>query len=759
MPDPEDPSHDVRIPVVTDSERSSGTGPALELATHADPSLDTSSPVNDSPPKFQAIGTKSGLDVPTQALADDSAPVDPNLRQTTWGIFQVAYVASSVPFLSFASLDEYRRGAKVLYRFLKEMWTIDWQSCLEYYAFTLWLIVSPSFSLCFAYLVLLNLERFVTRQESGFNMARELSEVQWLALLWLFSAIFSDQVLHGMVRTRADFGGHLRSHFIPKLVKARLEWNPTEDFPCGFPASHDYGDFIPGWDFFDGFFILVRYILALGLEVAVMGYIISREGGAWASVILGILVAAPLILTLLAPGTGMGLSGRTFWTTNSRYNRLMVLFNMVFAPDYLRLLIKDGLVDSILEEYNLVTAALGIVRADTWIIWNQPSPWYWSIPLTLTIRYPMALCALILPFTIPSTSMIATMAFLQYAILTMRCSAKSLKALAARSSPLVIMQSIERFYDVLDSPPAAPRGILDYPNVDSRNGTKFTLKDVSYRYASTISPTIKNVNLDIEPGQLVLIVGENGSGKSTLLKLLSGLVNPTEGQVLVDHTPLSRYDVNTFRKATAFITQREELYPVSLRDNMLMFLSDDSRRKSITHRDLEEAARLGGSLDFIQKKLSGGFDTVLNPCSIPSWSPMVYPGQAAFDAMERAHPIPKPTEISPGEKQRLIASKAFMKIKHSDTKLIVLDEATNSLDSRAERKIFDQFIQISRESGQTLIIVAHRLAHLAHQADQILFMKDGKVEERGTHDQLMANSQGGYADLYKAELANTNMLV
>lgn len=61
-----------------------------------------------------------------------------------------------------------------------------------------------------------------------------------------------------------------------------------------------------------------------------------------------------------------------------------------------------------------------------------------------------------------------------------------------------------------------------------------------------------------------------------------------------------------------------------------------------------------------------------------------------------------------------------MKIKHTDTRLILLDEATNSLDSRAERKIFDQFIQISRESGQTLIIVAHRLAHLARQADQIL---------------------------------------
>jgi ABC-type multidrug transport system fused ATPase/permease subunit len=125
-----------------------------------------------------------------------------------------------------------------------------------------------------------------------------------------------------------------------------------------------------------------------------------------------------------------------------------------------------------------------------------------------------------------------------------------------------------------------------------------------------------------------------------------------------------------------------------------------------------------------------------------------------------------------------VSSKAFMKIKHTENRLILLDEATNALDSLAERKIFDQFIQISRESGQTLIIVAHRLVHLARQADQILcvnrlplplyllhlsntlnfffnrFMKDGKIEDRGTHEQLMARSQGGYPALYNAELAN-----
>ena len=169
-----------------------------------------------------------------------------------------------------------------------------------------------------------------------------------------------------------------------------------------------------------------------------------------------------------------------------------------------------------------------------------------------------------------------------------------------------------------------------------------------------MAPAINNVNLDIAPGQLVLIVGENGSGKSTLLKILSGLVNPTEGEVLLDHTALSRYDVNAFRRATAFVTQGEGIYPVSIRDNMLMCLSDDGHRESITQEDLTEAARLGGSLDFIEK-LSQRFDTVLEPCSIPAWSFTLFPAQAALDAMNRDYPFPEPVGISPGEKQRLIA--------------------------------------------------------------------------------------------------------
>ena len=109
--------------------------------------------------------------------------------------------------------------------------------------------------------------------------------------------------------------GNYRS-FIDLNKQAHDFFEPSDDFPHGFPAPHDYGDFIPGWDFFDDFFIRMRLTFTIGLEVVIMGYIISREEGRavnfLGSIILGIVVAAPVILTLLSPKNDMGGAGKRF---------------------------------------------------------------------------------------------------------------------------------------------------------------------------------------------------------------------------------------------------------------------------------------------------------------------------------------------------------------------------------------------------------------------------------------------------------------
>lgn len=160
MSDPGDTLH--HVIQFTPSGSSSGTAPPSATHDEPPPASTPSSSIPSSPSDVQVVENtveaKSSLDVATHSPARDpqAPPVDPNLRQTTWGIFKVAYVVPSIHFLSFAMLAEYWKGGKVLYRLLKELWIVDWQHCLEYYACTLWLIVSPSFSLCFAYLVLLN---------------------------------------------------------------------------------------------------------------------------------------------------------------------------------------------------------------------------------------------------------------------------------------------------------------------------------------------------------------------------------------------------------------------------------------------------------------------------------------------------------------------------------------------------------------------------------------------------------------------------
>jgi hypothetical protein len=157
-----DTPHDLLIPFSDSEGSSSGTTPAPLRATHDDRYQAANAPSQvDSPPNVQGVDAKSRVNV----IASANDPfADPNLRQTTWGIFQVAYDASSAPLPSFSIVAEYWTGGQFLFRFLKELWSVDSRLCFEYYICTLWMIVSPSFSLCFAYLVLLNVRpppRFV----------------------------------------------------------------------------------------------------------------------------------------------------------------------------------------------------------------------------------------------------------------------------------------------------------------------------------------------------------------------------------------------------------------------------------------------------------------------------------------------------------------------------------------------------------------------------------------------------------------------
>lgn len=166
---------------------------------------------------------------------------------------------------------------------------------------------------------------------------------------------------------------------------------------------------------------------------------------------------------------------------------------------------------------------------------------------------------------------------------------------------------------------------------------------------------LQNVSLNIPAGSFVLLVGENGSGKTTLLKLLARLQEPTLGEILIDDTPVTNYDLLNIRKHITFLMQTEEIYPISLKENFLMTVPDLKLPEEKIKEKMDEAARLGGSEALIQRV---GYEAVLNPPSLLAQSLRGCGngaiGPAALHELEK-HTLRRAMPISNGEKQRFLA--------------------------------------------------------------------------------------------------------
>ncbi|KAJ7599046.1 ABC transporter, partial [Mycena floridula] len=244
----------------------------------------------------------------------------------------------------------------------------------------------------------------------------------------------------------------------------------------------------------------------------------------------------------------------------------------------------------------------------------------------------------------------------------------------------------------------------------------------------------------------------NGSGKTSLLNLLPKIVSPTCGKVLIDNKPLDDYNLGSLRRSMAILSQTEEFYPVSIRDNLLLTLAQpDAKDDPKLSEKLDIAAHMGGASDLIQRL---GWNRVLNrvPYFATSFDSQANPvGRLALQELRLGDPISLPVPISAGEKQRLLATRMFMRLNNSrhPISLLVMDEATSSLDPHAERHLLTRFLEI--REGKTMIFVTHRFQHLAMHADTILVMGQGKVVQRGKHDELMADATGEYAKLYTAQ--------
>ena len=259
---------------------------------------------------------------------------------------------------------------------------------------------------------------------------------------------------------------------------------------------------------------------------------------------------------------------------------------------------------------------------------------------------------------------------------------------------------------------------LDLPEEDGINedidySGGIDISNVSFKYPNSDNFALENISLHINSGETIAVVGENGAGKTTLVKIISGILFPTSGDVLINDVSISLYSKKSRFKYVSGVVQKFGKYKMLLIDNVHLSEPDN-------FIDEEKVKRSLFSADFnIEKeKITGGLNTMLS---------------RDFGGID----------LSGGEWQRIALARGIYK----DSKFIILDEPTSAIDPIEESLIYKKFRDIARD--KTAIIVTHRLG-AAQIADRIVVLDGGKIAETGTHEQLL-NKGGKYSVMFKSQ--------
>ena len=272
-------------------------------------------------------------------------------------------------------------------------------------------------------------------------------------------------------------------------------------------------------------------------------------------------------------------------------------------------------------------------------------------------------------------------------------------ALACAGRLFELIEAPEQSPDPTELPePSAPKGTVEFD-------------DLTFSY-SPDKPLIRNFSLMVKPGQLVAIVGPTGCGKTTLINLLMRFYDPVSGRILVDGTDTKSMPRGELRGQFGMVLQETWLKEGTIRENIAMGRPDAGEDEIIA------AATASHAHDFI-KRLPDGYDTVI--------------GESGGN-------------LSQGQKQLLCIARVML----SHPPMLILDEATSSIDTRTEMQVQDAFRRLMK--GRTTFIVAHRLSTI-READVILVMRDGRIVEQGSHRELL-DRNGFYRELYDSQFAH-----
>jgi ATP-binding cassette subfamily B protein len=273
--------------------------------------------------------------------------------------------------------------------------------------------------------------------------------------------------------------------------------------------------------------------------------------------------------------------------------------------------------------------------------------------------------------------------------------------------------SAERVFELLDEAEESPEPVS--PPVIAEKAGAVQLQHVDFGYGET--PLIEDMNIDVEPGHMIAIVGPTGAGKTTLVNLLMRFYDVKSGRILVDGVPITELRRGDLRRMFGMVLQDTWLFNGTIRDNIAYGREGASEGEIV-------AAAAAAQADHFIRTLPEGYETVLNQ---------------------------EASNISQGQKQLLTIARAFL----ADPEILILDEATSSVDTRTEILIQRAMSELMK--GRTAFVIAHRLSTI-RGADLILVMNHGRIVEQGTHTGLLA-AGGFYANLYNSQFtAHTSVI-
>lgn len=287
--------------------------------------------------------------------------------------------------------------------------------------------------------------------------------------------------------------------------------------------------------------------------------------------------------------------------------------------------------------------------------------------------------------------------------------AKPMRTLAGINA--LLQQGIvacKSIFSILDSKSEADEGTL---NITKAKG-EISIRDLSFQYPGSDEVVLKNVNLNVQPGESIALVGKSGSGKSTLINLLTRFYDYSHGDIFLDGTSIMNYPLDDLRRQISLVSQGVTLFNDTIFNNIAYGSLADK-----TQEEVYAAAKAAHALEFIEQ-MPEGMETVIGDDGVM---------------------------LSGGQRQRLAIARAILK----DAPILILDEATSALDTESERYIQDALDNLMK--NRTSFVVAHRLSTI-EKANTILVVNQGEIVESGSHNDLISQ-QGFYKNLYDMQFS------